>query len=668
MECDRKLSRDIISMVIPTLSPLSEEMASNVTSNLHWLAVNNQVDQLRALTNQSDITSVKENCLVADESGNIPAMLAAQHNCQEALMALLAPFSIIDNLDDKYIHRLLHHQNNAGQNLLFLVVQHMDSLFSAHALLIEFEAVAHRQSTDGVHHCLRKHLGTGPGASASMAYLEKIKARKKSATERSRQNSKLFLKAFISIFLVKSFLYLLDVVTDIVLIIEYFYEWKTGDGTGSGVLFPGQIARPSRDSCMDLQQVANYTGFTLKNESSADLSLNCYSRYISKHQRFVGTLVITCLPFMFNLFEMWRFQTFSSWMSDRQSEKPNWILLPIKSLFYFILWLLWPFVAFFRYAFYQYKSEVGDQRAKSEAYSRKLDMSKLVSLRTHFIEVCTESTFQPLLQLYLVLISIYEWGNDPAQSRFFGDPDQWIRRLRELIELLTIDEVQRIISAAVSILTMAVSYTNQYNYRKNQVLTSTALLVYFGYVLLAIFSRILCFELLAFYLGPGRFSWALLALVCHVLLMATLHFLQTTFTMQEKEENTPAGGVLVFHNCLINGLANVYMHNELDMDFGHGGGSVPHPPKGTLYRQLCVDVIIFVENLIILVLAQYTPTSTETFMNSYWVICLIIVISYSVSIAFKVIFYLYLHPWSLLIKNSANAKFNQYCSQKFCTR
>ena len=46
---------------------------------------------------------------------------------------------------------------------------------------------------------------------------------------------------------------------------------------------------------------------------------------------------------------------------------------------------------------------------------------------------------------------------------------------------------------------------------------------YFLSTLLLVVARILCFELFAYYLGPGNFGFAIVAAVCHVLLMSFLH-------------------------------------------------------------------------------------------------------------------------------------------------
>ena len=46
---------------------------------------------------------------------------------------------------------------------------------------------------------------------------------------------------------------------------------------------------------------------------------------------------------------------------------------------------------------------------------------------------------------------------------------------------------------------------------------------YFLSTLLLVVARILCFELFAYYLGPSNFGFAIVAAVCHVILMSFLH-------------------------------------------------------------------------------------------------------------------------------------------------
>ena len=315
-----------------------------------------------------------------------------------------------------------------------------------------------------------------------------------------------------------------------------------------------------------------------------------------------------------------------------------------------VLWIMWPLVSFFRYAFYSYHYQSSVDNKKSERFTQKSKVSQLISIRAHVIEVCIESSLQPLLQLYLVLISVYEWNQIKAESRLLNI-DTWLEHLQKLIEFLRDKEVQRILSSVVSILMIALSYTTLYNQQKNQVLSGLSKLLYFGYVLLSVISRILCFQMFAFYLGPGSFYAAFAAVLAHVLLMACLHWIWSEPICTFKNCNLRQT-FLIAENCFVNGLANLYVYNSLNLDFDVQLRSTQTDlqEKRTLFKQITVDIIIFIENVIMLCLGMETMTSTTTFTKSYWMVIVIVAISYLTSMTLKILFYCFFHPWNQLIQ------------------
>ena len=99
--------------------------------------------------------------------------------------------------------------------------------------------------------------------------------------------------------------------------------------------------------------------------------------------------------------------------------------------------------------------------------------------------------------------------------------------------------------------------------------------------------------------------------------MSILHFVFSNSLaqcMRRKNQLIGAWGrqlLLVIHNCLINGLANIYVHNNLEIfvvypkekmrkrSLGYEEASYkpPNERRQTLIRQLIVDFIILIENL-----------------------------------------------------------------------
>lgn len=80
-------------------------------------------------------------------------------------------------------------------------------------------------------------------------------------------------------------------------------------------------------------------------------------------------------------------------------------------------------------------------------------------------------------------------------------------------------------SVIISLVTLAWSYTVQYRQNKENSFNIFISLIYFVSVSLLIIARILSFQMFAYYLGPGKFRYAMFAVGCHALIMALLHFI-----------------------------------------------------------------------------------------------------------------------------------------------
>merc|ERR1711884_1006346 len=118
---------------------------------------------------------------------------------------------------------------------------------------------------------------------------------------------------------------------------------------------------------------------------------------------------------------MLRFRPFSAWVDWKlKNQNQSWMMMVLKALVNSVVWIFWPLISFFRYAFYLYKYEACVDNKKTETYKAKTQAAQLASIRAHVIEVCIESSLQPLLQLYLVLISIYDRSQIKAEHRLIN--------------------------------------------------------------------------------------------------------------------------------------------------------------------------------------------------------------------------------------------------------
>ena len=135
-------------------------------------------------------------------------------------------------------------------------------------------------------------------------------------------------------------------------------------------------------------------------------------------------------------------------------------------------------------------------------------------------------------------------------------------------------------------------------------------LVYFVSTLLLVVSRVLAFEMFAYYLGPGNLSIAFGALMGHILLMSTLHLIlsdswnqMTNFEDGIKLPRKIRTVLLVLYNSLFNGLANIYVHNNIKIFFKCDASSIN--VERTLLRQIIFDFIFLGENIIMILLGEY---------------------------------------------------------------
>ena len=128
--------------------------------------------------------------------------------------------------------------------------------------------------------------------------------------------------------------------------------------------------------------------------------------------------------------------------------------------------------------------------------------------------------------------------------------------------------------------------------------------------------------------------------------------------------------LLVVHNCLINGLANIYIHNNLEifvtykidkasLDTNKRKRSVGYEEamyvpsdirQPTAVRQFVVDAFMLIENVAMVSVAKNTVTSTSSYTDAFWIMVAVIGASYTAAMCLKLVYYWSCHPWSTLIK------------------
>ena len=159
--------------------------------------------------------SVIQLCLSQDEKGNYPAMIAANQQNNEMLVSLLSHFiNLPPKLKQQQISTLLHHRNKEGKSLLKILTEKPSkSMSTSHGMLIEFEGLVHDWNYIEFQNCARSNLGTTTGAMQSLQLFERSSKRGTQASG-CVNLSAIFIKCFTLLFLLRSFFYALDVVSD----------------------------------------------------------------------------------------------------------------------------------------------------------------------------------------------------------------------------------------------------------------------------------------------------------------------------------------------------------------------------------------------------------------------------------------------------------------------
>ena len=297
--------------------------------------------------------------------------------------------------------------------------------------------------------------------------------------------------------------------------------------------------------------------------------------------------------------------------------------------------LLWPF-EMHRKKFLseaRYLTSHGETRVKARLESEDITV---VSGRSQMIEVCSESSFQPLLQLYLflptLLVSFRNLGTDVSLDQSAGD---FFSNLGQL----------QFWSILTSCISLAWSFTFYQSIKKRGALDFDAnpvgrLVLLFSNIF-QISSRLLAFVLFAYSWGDGNFWPAFLVVLVHILVMAVFHF-----EAKDKKawRQLDSKGMAVFQSVL-NGISNLYMNNLI----------LPLPSKEkkkqwnkegrrSLKRQLIVDGLFVVENLAIIVLASVCLN-----IEDVWPLLVFVFLGQLLGLLLKGVYYRFFHIWSSIL-------------------
>ena len=324
----------------------------------------------------------------------------------------------------------------------------------------------------------------------------------------------------------------------------------------------------------------------------------------------------------------------------------NFVIIITKWLFLFartlLFILLWPLIMTCNRCRSEIQFAISYGRDKFEAQMRRRDHMNLSS-RARIIEVCIESSFQPLLQLYLLLPTLIHYFECGAYHQLLE---------KSLTETFSTISALQFWSVVTSVICLSWSFNFYKVTQKCGALDFSANL--FGRICLLVSTflqiscRLLAFVLLAYCFGPGEFWPMVLILQLHILLMAGLHYITSHQMKTKKSDNITRRRLL--HHCILNGIGNIYLHNCITYMDGkaekerkknkYEESEQVEAKKTTFWRQLIFNVIFVLENMAVITLVCIKMPDTVPLP-----LLIFIPLGHLFGIFLNVFYYQFYHLW-----------------------
>ena len=379
---------------------------------------------------------------------------------------------------------------------------------------------------------------------------------------------KVYIGILISLFAAFG-LWLMDVVSDGYLTNQYYDEIFNGFNQNQSCLEPLKNL-PIVDqtfSCYVTEKDCNI--FAVNQTAETHNSLSC-------EQKFYWTLIFVILPLIMNIQEYLtlndnyeitntrkRFKLSFKELKCNRCNKRTFPLL-LKSCFNLLICLivmvLWtPITALYQWVSGS-KYEIARGRSKVDARKEKRRCD-LTASRGELCEVNVESAFEPIVQGYIIFPYMFIMARKVAKMIQMGDGF-----IKFETQCFTTMEISQIFSILSSIASLAWSYSEYQSVRKNDLLFITespfTRIFMVIYMLLQIMSRLLAFQVFAYYWQPGYLYPIICFILGHMLVSGIIHivFSEDLLYFKKKEYGK------FWHNVLMNSLANIYFHNYIRMD------------------------------------------------------------------------------------------------------
>ena len=260
----------------------------------------------------------------------------------------------------------------------------------------------------------------------------------------------------------------------------------------------------------------------------------------------------------------------------------------------------WPLICHAKKFYHEgrYLTSYGKERIKER---KRFEESTIVSSRAQISEVCSEATFQPLLQLYLLLPLLMTYDYSTLLNKSVSDFADEVPELQFW-------------SIVTSCLALAWSFSSYQSTKMNGALDFDSnlagrLVLLLSY-LCQISARLVILVIFAYTCGPGNF-WPLMAgCSVHMLSMSLIHW--ATRKNARTDDKLFWKNGQVFYQCLINGISDLYVYTSIvpRETKEKSKTEAENPAVCTMekdVKRMLVNLLICTENVAILAGAYLRP-------------------------------------------------------------
>ena len=297
---------------------------------------------------------------------------------------------------------------------------------------------------------------------------------------------------------------------------------------------------------------------------------------------------------------------------------------------------IWPIYTLFLTSIIIFKSKIYPKDSKKN--TDELKRLSIISNNAHLIEVITESSLQPLVQVFSIYLRLAYSDSDVniVSTELKGAFDALLANdWSELGELLETSKTSlQFWSFLTSVASVAWSFQSNYARKKFGQMSIFSRVIYFFYVLLAVNARITIIIgfLLAINSDP-RFTQIYVVIGGHMCLCMLLD-LWLNFDKYTGENRHYFWKI---RDCLLKAFSTIYIYHPTD-----------DSENEDIRSHLSIDMLILLETIVFTGVIASKSQHSSLLLGIVWA-------AYLTSLILKLIFYVTLHPWAEVLRKDVSS-------------